>query len=207
MLQDDFKIGDKVMFVNHADKYCGRVGEIVGLKLTNSQRFCIVAVSGEYVTISANNEYLENVSIQFEPVADAPEDTKLPVRASGGSAGYDFYAPERIVIPARGATGLIFFNVKAKCPNWMYLQLFIRSSLAVKHSIVLETSGVIDADYYGNPDNDGNIGVKFRNHSDVDFVIEKGERCFQGIFFTYFITNNGSVLGARLGGYGSSGQF
>lgn len=142
----------------------------------------------------------------FEPVKEAPEDTKLPVRGSTGSAGYDFYAPCDIVVPAKGRTENIFLNVKAFMDEDEYLQIKIRSSLAVKHSIMLETSGVIDSDYYGNPTNDGNISVVFRNNGDHKYVIKKGERCCQGIFMKYLLAFNDNAMDNRKGGFGSTGR-
>jgi len=120
--------------------------------------------------------------------------------------GYDFYAPQDIVVPAHGKSELVFFNVKAyMAPDeWLYMR--IRSGLATKHEIMLETSGVIDADYYNNPNNDGNIATVFRNHGDQDFLIQKGERCCQGIFMKYLVVENDKSLGARRGGYGSTGK-
>lgn len=144
--------------------------------------------------------------IRFEPVKYAPADTKLPERKTKYAAGYDFYAPRDIIIPPHGDSGLVWFDVKAAMPHDMYLQLRIRSSLAVHHDIVLETSGVVDADYYGNIDNDGNIAAKFRNHGDDFYRIQKGERCMQGIFMRYSITDDDRAAGIRGGGYGSTGK-
>lgn len=143
--------------------------------------------------------------IRFEAVKNAPLDTQLPKRSTQCSAGYDFYAPKDIIVPANGATELVFLNIKAMMPSNIYLQLIIRSSLAVKHNIVLETSGVIDADYYGNKDNDGNIGIKLRNNGDKNYFIKKGERIAQGVFLQYYLTDNDNAEGTRNGGYGSTG--
>lgn len=142
----------------------------------------------------------------FEPVNGAPSDTKLPVRGSDGAAGYDFFAPCDILVPAHGKTDLIFFNVKAymQPDEWLYQR--IRSGLGTKHCIMLETSGVIDYDYYSNPTTDGNIATVFRNHGDEDYVIKKGERCCQGIFLKFLKADNDISLGARRGGYGSTGK-
>ena len=142
----------------------------------------------------------------FEPVFGAPADTKLPVRGSEYAAGYDFYAPENIVIPAHGKSKLVFFNVKAKMEHDDVLYMRIRSGLATKHELMLETSGVIDADYYSNQTTDGNIATVFRNNSDEDYVIEKGERCCQGIFLKYLTADDDKTLGKRRGGYGSTGK-
>ena len=146
-------------------------------------------------------------SIRFEPVEGAPFGTKLPVRGTKSAAGYDFYAPYDIVVPPHGLSKLVHFNIKAIMPQDMFLFLRIRSGLAVKHGLMVHCSGIIDADYANNPDNDGNIGAMFINSSDEEYIIKKGERCMQGIFLCYNTTNNDNASGARGGGYGSSGKF
>lgn len=146
-------------------------------------------------------------SIRFEPVKGAPLDTKLPMRGTKSAAGYDFYAPYDIVVPAHGLSKLVHFNIKAIMPQDMFLFLRIRSGLAVKHGLMVHCSGIIDADYANNDDNDGNIGAMFINSSDEEYVIKKGERCMQGIFLHYGITDGDNASGNRGGGYGSSGKF
>lgn len=146
-------------------------------------------------------------SIRFEPVEGAPFGTKLPVRGTKSAAGYDFYAPYDIVVPPHGLSKLVHFNIKAIMPQDMFLFLRIRSGLAVKHGLMVHCSGIIDADYANNPDNDGNIGAMFINNSDEEYIIKKGERCMQGIFLCYNTTNNDNASGIRGGGYGSSGKF
>ena len=143
----------------------------------------------------------------FKPVVNAPKDTILPKRGTKNSAGYDFYAPKDFVIPARGTSELIHFNVKAIMPKDEYLNLKIRSGLSVKHNILLACSGVIDADFANNLENDGNIGAKFMNIGDKKYYVKKGERCMQGIFLKYYTTDDDNADGERGGGYGSSGRF
>lgn len=141
----------------------------------------------------------------FEIVKNAPADTILPRRTTKGSAGYDFYAPCDIMLVPHSCSKLVFLNVKAYMQPDEKLQMYIRSSLAVKSNITLETSGLIDSDYYSNPDNDGNIGVKFRNNGDEPIVITKGTRCCQGVFGKYLIADGDDVNETRQGGYGSTG--
>ena len=145
-------------------------------------------------------------SIGFEPVKGAPLDTKLPMRGTKSAAGDDFYAPYDIVVPAHGLSKLVHFNIKAIMPQDMFLFLRIRSGLSVKHGLMVHCSGIIDADYANNPDNDGNIGAMFINSSDEEYIIKKGERCMQGIFLCYNTTSNDNASGARGGGYGSTGR-
>lgn len=141
----------------------------------------------------------------FELVKDAPADTILPHRSTKGSAGYDFYAPYDIILTPHSCSKLVFLNVKAYMQPGEKLQMYIRSSLAVKSNITLETSGLIDSDYYSNPDNDGNIGVKFRNNGNEPIVITKGTRCCQGVFGKYLVADGDDVNETRTGGYGSTG--
>ena len=145
--------------------------------------------------------------IRFEATKGAPVDTQIPKRGTKSAAGYDFYAPYDIVVPAHGLSKLVHFNIKAIMPQDMFLFLRIRSGLAVKHGLMVHCSGIIDADYANNPDNDGNIGAMFINSSDEEYIIKKGERCMQGIFLCYNTTNNDNASGDRGGGYGSSGKF
>lgn len=145
---------------------------------------------------------------RFLPVVGAPADTRLPEQSTEFSAGYDFFAPCRIVVPPWGHSKLVPLNVKAIMPGCEVLLLTIRSSLAVKkaHIQVAQGVAVIDADYANNPNNDGNIGVMFFNNSNRWCIINKGEKCCQGIFVTYFKVDNSAPAGKRLGGYGSTGR-
>lgn len=132
---------------------------------------------------------------------------KLPDRGTGQSAGYDFYAPCDIYIPAKGYSDLIPMGVKAYMHYNEVLLLFIRSSLGIKHKLSLANgTGVIDADYYNNPANEGNIGAMFHNNSDEDVVLPAGSRVMQGVFMCYETAFTDSVREEkRMGGYGSTG--
>lgn len=134
-------------------------------------------------------------------------DIKLPVRADKRSAGYDFFLASDVeILPAQKT--IIFTDVKAKMPDDVVLELYIRSSLAVKQGLMLSNSvGIIDASYYSNPDNDGNIGIAVVNTSGKAIKLSKGDRIAQGIFKPYFLTDEDSVLDEeRKGGFGSSGK-
>ena len=89
-----------------------------------------------------------------------------------------------------------------------FLLVDVRSSIGTKKSLMLKnTIGIIDASYYGNPSNDGNIGVCLYNFGDEAVTIEEGERIAQGIFLYYLTPDDDNVLQAeRKGGFGSSGK-
>lgn len=131
----------------------------------------------------------------------------LPERKTAGSAGYDFVAPCDIKVPAHGFSELVLTGIRAYMPENEFLALYIRSSLAIKHGLMLVNNvAVIDKDYYDNEDNGGNIGAKFYNSSDTDYVIKAGERMMQGIFTPYRTVDNDKACATRTGGFGSTGE-
>ncbi len=141
----------------------------------------------------------------FERVS--PDSTiKLPERKTDGSAGYDFFAPCDIEVPAKSFSSLIQTGIKAYMPQDEYLALHIRSSLAIKYGLMLaNNTGIVDSDFCDNPDNGGNIGVKFYNASTNTYTIKAGERIMQGIFTKYGVVDGDSVVAKREGGFGSTG--
>lgn len=134
----------------------------------------------------------------------------LPVRKTKCSAGYDFEAAEDVVIPSfKPGTKpvLVKTGVKSFFQEDEVLILANRSSNPMKKGLVLSNSiGVIDSDYYGNPDNDGHIMFAFYNFSDTDIKISKGDTIGQGIFNKFLTTDDDSATGARLGGFGSTSK-
>ena len=66
--------------------------------------------------------------------------------------------------------------------------------------------GIVDSDYYGNPDNDGEICFAFSSLNESGSFIKKGEKIGQGIITTYFRVEGDNVTGSRVGGFGSTGK-
>ena len=129
----------------------------------------------------------------------------LPRRKTAMSAGYDIEsAVETEVLP--GEIKVIPTGLKAYMESDEYLAVYIRSSMAVKHGIMLANStGIIDADYYGNEDNEGHIMCALYNSSRRAFHISKGDRIAQGLFMKYLLTDDDHTEGKRIGGMGSTG--
>ena len=134
----------------------------------------------------------------------------LPVRKTKYSAGYDIEAAEDIVIPAfkpGQAPTLVKTGLKAYMPEDEYLMLCNRSSNPKKKGLVMANSiGIIDCDYYGNPDNDGHFMFAFCNIKEEDVEIKKGDCIGQAIFQKFAIVDNDSADGERVGGFGSTGK-
>ena len=134
-------------------------------------------------------------------------ETILPVRGDSRSAGYDFYSKETVIIQPHDSH-LFWTDVCAYMQDDEVLMIYVRSSIGVKKGLTLKnTVGVIDASYYANPTNHGNVGVCLYNNSDVPVLIETGERIAQGVFQHYLVADNDTFLSdSRTGGFGSSGQ-
>lgn len=158
----------------------------------------------------------------------------LPSRATSQSAGYDLYVAEAITVPSysklmnalRQVSGagsfsleqvadftknfkirptLVSTGVKCKLDEGTFLQLNVRSSTPLKHWLVLANgSGIIDADYYNNPENEGEIYLQFINLSPFDIRLQVGDKIGQGIILPYLTISDDAASGARVGGLGST---
>lgn len=103
---------------------------------------------------------------------------------------------------------LVPTGVKCRMPQDYYLQLSVRSSLPLKHWLIMGNGvGIIDSDYYNNPDNEGHIFFELINLLPFDVVIKKGDCIGQGILLPYGITedDNGNNI-ERTGGLGSTSE-
>ncbi len=136
----------------------------------------------------------------------AYENIKLPVRATAGSAGYDFFAPFDFTL-APGETVKIPTGIRAQMENGWVLMLYPRSGLGFKYRLQLNnTVGVIDSDYFYS-DNEGHIMAKITNCSNEGKTVsvKAGEAFMQGVFTEFGITEDDEATAVRNGGFGSTG--
>lgn len=137
---------------------------------------------------------------------------ELPIKATIHSAGVDFIASSDITIPAfrfKGEATLVPTGVKAFMQKDEYLQIFARSSIPVNLGLIMSNGvGIVDADYYNNPKNEGHIMIEFNNLTNEHIVIEKGTRIAQGIFNKVLPVTHGVRLknDTRNGGFGSTNE-
>lgn len=102
---------------------------------------------------------------------------------------------------------LVSTGMKCKLDPGTYLEVSVRSSTPLKHWIVLANGvGIIDADYYNNPDNEGEIFLQLINLSPYNILLKKGEKIGQGIIKQYLTTEDDAATGDRLGGFGSTSK-
>lgn len=100
---------------------------------------------------------------------------------------------------------LVPTGIKCEMPDNMYLELSVRSSCPLKHWLILANGvGIIDADYYNNPDNEGHIYFQIINLSPFDILLRKGDTIGQGILKRYYTTDDDIASGERTGGFGST---
>lgn len=148
------------------------------------------------------------------------EGINLPKRSTAHSAGHDICAAEDTLIKAYQETdstagdgilsyplALIPTGLKIKLDENQFVQLVPRSSLYRKTGLLFSNSpGIIDADYYGNPDNEGHLFIAVLNLGKEDVLVKKGDRIAQAIIMSYGITEDDNATGERLGGFGSTGN-
>lgn len=145
----------------------------------------------------------------------------LPLRQTKSAAGYDFEAAEDVIVPSIWKKAfvklfdedkslkatLIPTGIKAYMGEDEYLQLSIRSGMALKSGLILANGvGVVDADYYNNDSNEGHIMFAVYNFGFVDKHINKGERIGQGIFLSFLKADGDNSVKERSGGFGSTGN-
>lgn len=127
----------------------------------------------------------------------------LPVRATAGSAGYDFFCVRDLsLLPNETAT--VATGVRAKIDEGWVLKLYPRSGLGFKYRLTLNnTVGIIDSDYYYS-DNEGHIFVRMTNLGDKPLFVPAGQAFCQGVFVEYGITYDDAATTKRNGGLGST---
>lgn len=141
----------------------------------------------------------------FEIVSTYDEkDVNLPKRSTKFSAGYDFESTQDVVL-APGDEAKVKTGVKAYMQPDEVLKIYNRSSNGGRGLILKNSVGIIDADYYNNEKNEGEIVFWLQNTSDVEIHISKGERIGQGIFQKFLtIDDEPEITNKRTGGFGST---
>ncbi len=100
---------------------------------------------------------------------------------------------------------LVSTGMKVNLEPGQYLELVARSSTPLKYWLMLANSvGIIDKDYYNNPDNEGEIFFQVINFFPFAIELKRGEKIGQGIIKTYATTNDDIAAGKRTGGFGST---
>jgi dUTP pyrophosphatase len=147
----------------------------------------------------------EEVKILFKRTHEL---AKLPVKANPeaatGDSGYDVFAVEQVVIPARGSAVIPIGLQCAFITLGYWFRIEPKSGLGFKHGLQPHL-GIIDNQYRGD------MGVKVYNFSDADYTYKVGDKVAQLVVYelvnstvdwsdTVYETNRGSK------GFGSTGR-
>ena len=131
----------------------------------------------------------------------------LDVNQEYGIATMDLTEMAALTKSKKAKPTLVSTGVKCQLNPDCYLELSVRSSTPLKYWLILANGvGIIDSDYYNNPDNEGHIFAKITNDTNEDKIIHinVGEGFMQGIFVQYGITVDDEVTDIRNGGFGST---
>ena len=139
-----------------------------------------------------------------------PSYTKTMEQLGGFIAKNILYSIDELKTITKG-TGLkptlVPTGIKCVLDPDKYLEISVRSSTPLNNWLILANGvGIIDADYYNNPDNEGEIFFQLINLSPADIVLHPGDKIGQGIIKSYFKTDDDVPGGKRTGGFGSTNE-
>lgn len=152
---------------------------------------------------------MQQPTIRFLRVAHEGVQTKIPARATEGSAGFDLTAAvkEPVTLAPRGLAR-VPTGIAVGLPSNEYVALvFARSGLAMKHGVALANGvGVVDSDYTGE------IVVGLCNLSEETYTVAPGERIAQLVVMPVAAlpaveTESLDETARGAGGFGSTGRF
>lgn len=147
----------------------------------------------------------EGKTIDMNEIRKIYDNIKLPIRATSGSAGYDFKSPIDFKLKP-GSTIKIPTGIRVEIDDGWVLKCYPRSGLGFKYKMrMANVVPIIDSDYYYS-DNEGHIFLKLSNEGEKDISINSGDKIIQGVFVPYGITYDDCVNKTRNGGVGSTGR-
>ena len=132
------------------------------------------------------------------------DDSLIPAYQTSGSAGCDLRSTDNVVIPS-GSRFVVGTGLKMEIPSGFGAMVCSRSGLAAKSGIqVLNAPGICDQDFRGE------IKVILYNSGKEDFIVKKGDRIAQLLFFPIFqaIFQKATTVSETdrgEGGFGSTG--
>ena len=109
------------------------------------------------------------IQLQFKKLSPT---AKLPTQAYPTDAGWDFYANEEVALLTNQPT-MVSLGIASVIPAGFYMALQDRSGLASQG--VGRLAGIIDSEYRGE------WKAILVNHTESMRVINRGEKCIQGI--------------------------
>ena len=127
----------------------------------------------------------------------------MPTKAHITDAGYDLYAKESQIVPAK-ESAIFDTGVHIELPIGTVGMLKSKSGLNVKHGIT--SDGVIDVGYTGS------IVVKLYNNSGIDYKVKAGDKITQLVILPLAVVGELELVESFSetergnNGFGSSGR-
>ncbi len=126
----------------------------------------------------------------------------MPTRAHDTDAGLDLHAKEQMIVRAQDSA-IFDTGVHIEIPHGYCGVLISKSGLNVKHGIL--STGLIDEGYTGS------ICVKLYNQTDVDYIVERGDKISQLVLMPYIspeleIVDSLNDTDRGNNGFGSTGK-
>ncbi|QOR34665.1 dUTP diphosphatase [Clostridium sp. 'deep sea'] len=151
------------------------------------------------------NQFVKDIKITESHLKTCYANYQVPQRGTAVSAGYDFYALQNITLQP-GEQIVVPTGIKAYMQPDEWLAILVRSSHGFKYNLrLMNQVGVIDADYYNNPSNEGHIFVALKNEGNRTWQVKASQAFAQGIFMKYLcVDGENPVSQQRLGGIGST---
>lgn len=134
-----------------------------------------------------------------------PGSTYPPKQATRGSAGWDLFSPETVILKPNQVT-FIKLRFCIQIPEGYYISIVPRSSMGKRGVIIPNSPGTIDSDYTGE------IMIMLVNiNPDLDVQINNGDRIAQMILHKYHdmnfeVTDHFKNTDRGSGGFGSTGK-
>lgn len=149
----------------------------------------------------------KRIFVSHETAEDNVERHKVYVKKVPKLGGKKELEEAKNEIKKAFAPTLVHTGIKAYMQDDEVLKLYNRSSNPGKMGLILANGvGVVDSDYYGNGDNDGEIMFAFYNFLPWVVKIKRGDKLGQGVFEKFYKadTDSSTEDKVRTGGFGST---
>lgn len=173
---------------------------------SKSAGYDFVAVDNVIVP-SVWQSVFKRIFVSHEKAEDGVERHKVYVKKVPKLGGKKELEEAKNEIKKAFAPTLVHTGIKAYMQDDEVLKLYNRSSNPGKMGLILANGvGVVDSDYYGNEDNDGEIMFAFYNFLPWVVKIKRGDKLGQGVFEKFYKadTDSSTEDKVRTGGFGST---
>ena len=164
--------------------------------------------SDAVVTIKAGERLAQAILVKdvlgnsFEGEVFTMDGEPIPQPFTTGNR-FPVYAREEVTLSS-GEYKLVKSGLCCKVADNIFI--ILEDFCACDSLLLVNGVGIIDADYYGNKDNGGEICFPYFNDSYVSAVIKPGTLLGFLVTDEYLVTDDDNATAERVGGIGSTGK-